>query len=134
MHDIGLITIPKEIMHKIEPLNKYDWDEIKKHPETGFRIAKAIPELSDIANNILYHHERYDGKGYPHGLEGEDIPYINRIFSIADVYTALNQEKFYRTSFPHDEIMDLMIENRGIIFDPEILNVFLSMIDKEKSL
>lgn len=134
MHDIGLIAVPKEIMNKKEPLTNFDWDEIKRHPETGFRIAKSIPELSEIANNILYHHERYDGKGYPHGLSGEDIPYLNRIFSIVDVYSALSEKKIYRDSFSNKEIIKLMKKDRAHAFDPEILDLFLSILEEKAKL
>lgn len=133
VHDIGLISVPKEIMNKLEPLDKSDWEEIKRHPATGYRIAKAIPELSDIAYNILYHHERYDGSGYPHELAGKDIPYINRIFSIVDVYEALSQDKLYRTSFSKEEIMETMNRNKGTTFDPSILDLFLNILNKENN-
>lgn len=132
IHDIGLISIPKSILNKKTPLNKSDWEEIRKHPETGFRIAKSIPETSHIANNILYHQERYDGKGYPHGLKGEEIPYLNRIFSVVDVYESLRQDKSYRNSFSHEEIIDCMLNNKGSIFDPSIVDVFLDILSKEK--
>lgn len=132
IHDIGLISIPKSILNKKAPLNTSDWEEIRKHPETGFRIAKSIPETSHIANNILYHQERYDGKGYPHGLKGEEIPYLNRIFSVVDVYESLRQDKSYRNSFPHEKIIDCMLNNKGSIFDPSIVDVFLDILSKEK--
>lgn len=127
-HDIGMIAVPENILNKAGPLLPSDWEEIKKHPETGFRIAKSIPEMTQIANNILYHHERYDGKGYPHKLKGREIPYLNRIFSIIDVYDSLSQNKIYRSSFTEEEILYYFIVNKGSIFDPILVDKFLNIL------
>lgn len=131
VHDIGLISVPKSILNKKDPLTEFDWNEIKRHSETGFRIAKSIPEISHIANGILYHHERYDGKGYPHGLKGNEIPFINRIFSVVNIYEALSQNKVYRNSFTREEILNCLKINKGIIFDPEIIDLFLDILNEE---
>ena len=132
LHDLGIVSVPKSILNKVEPLSESDWKEIKKHSETGFRIAKSIPEIAHIANYILYHHERYDGIGYPHGLKGKEIPLINRIFSVVDVYENLNQNKVYRSSFTKDEVINCLKVNKGKLFDPEIVDLFLDILKKEE--
>lgn len=128
VHDIGKISIPKEILEKPGELNELEWDEIKKHPETGYRIAKSIPELSDIAELVLYHHERWDGKGYPHGLKGEEIPLLSRIFSVVDVYDAITQDKPHRKAMEFNESIDFLIKNKGIQFDPYIVDSFIKIL------
>lgn len=133
VHDIGLISVPRSILNKKDQLDKSDWDEIKKHSESGYRIAKSIPEIAHIANYILYHHERYDGKGYPIELKGEEIPLLNRIFSIVDVYESLNQNKAYRNSFAQSDILKCLQNNRGAMFDPLLLDLFLDILLEEEN-
>lgn len=128
IHDIGKISIPKEILEKPGQLNELEWNEVKKHPETGYRIAKSIPELSDIAELILYHHERWDGNGYPHGLKREEIPFLSRIFSIVDVYDAITQDKPHRKAMSLDEAVDFLTKNKGIIFDPYLVDCFIKIL------
>lgn len=131
-HDLGMISIPSFILNKEETLTETDWEEIKKHTETGFRIAKSIPEIAHIAYHILYHHERYDGKGYPHGLKGDDISLINRIFSVVDIYENLNRNKLHRSSFTEKESYNYLKNNRGKLFDPEIVDLFLEILAEEE--
>lgn len=127
-HDIGLVSVPKEILDKKDKLSDTDWKKIKNHPEAGYRIAKVTPELTHIANNILYHQEMWDGNGYPHGLKGEEIPFLNRIFSVVDVYYALTQDKPYRPSLTHEEAIDILKTNKGSSFDPELVDLFLKIL------
>lgn len=128
VHDIGKISVPKEILDKPSILNESEWDEIKKHPETGYRIAKSIPELSHVAELILYHHERWDGKGYPHGLKGEKIPLLSRIFSVVDVYDAITQDKPHRKAISLNEAIDFLLKNKGTQFDPYIVDSFVKIL------
>ncbi len=128
VHDIGKISIPKEILEKPGELNELEWDEIKKHPETGYRIAKSIPELSDIAELILYHHERWDGNGYPHKLKGEEIPLLSRIFSIVDVYDAITQDKPHRKAMTLEEAVDFLLKNKEVHFDPYVVDSFVKIL------
>ncbi|MPW25697.1 diguanylate cyclase [Alkalibaculum sp. M08DMB] len=123
--DIGYITLQESIINKKEKLSTEEWDEIRKHTEIGYRIAKASPELNNIADYILYHHERWDGKGYPHGLRGERIPQLSRIISIVNAYDAMISVRPYRRAFNKEEAISKLLEGAGSQFDPYLVNVFL---------
>jgi HD-GYP domain-containing protein (c-di-GMP phosphodiesterase class II) len=96
LHDIGKISIDESILTKCGELTEPEWIEIKKHPEVGYRITQAIPELKHISDYILSHHERWDGSGYPQGLGGESIPLLSRILAVVDSYDAMTQDRVYR--------------------------------------
>jgi diguanylate cyclase (GGDEF)-like protein/PAS domain S-box-containing protein len=131
LHDIGKIGISDSILNKPEALNDEEWIEMKKHPEIGFRIAQATPELKKVAKYILYHHERFDGNGYPKGLKDFQIPLIDRILSVADAYDAMVNDRTYRKALSVEEAIQELISNSGTQFDPEIVKLFLEEI-KEK--
>lgn len=126
IHDIGNISIDKDILFKSGILTEDDWEEIKKHPEIGYRIAKSIPELTDVATYVLHHHERWDGKGYPHSLKGEEIPMLSRIFSIVDVFDAMTQDKPYRKAYSKEYAIKYLKNNSGTQFDPHIVDIFIT--------
>lgn len=132
IHDIGLISVPKSILNKKTALNESEWEQIRNHTESGYRIAKSIPETAHIANYILHHHERYDGKGYPDGLKADEIPYLNRIFAVVDVYESLSQNKAYRNSFAQVDIINCLKTNSGRLFDPKIVDLFLNILEEEE--
>ena len=96
LHDIGKIGIDDSILNKPCKLTAEEWEKMKQHPEIGHRIAMATPQLQHIATYILYHHERWDGKGYPRGLKGEEIPIVSRILAIADAFDAMTEDRVYR--------------------------------------
>lgn len=125
LHDIGKITVPDEILFKPGPLTRGEWEEVSKHPEVGFRIAEASPELAPVARAILYHHEWYNGEGYPHGLKGEDIPLISRIISVVDAYDVMTNGRPYRNRMSHREAAAEIKRSAGTQFDPEVADVFL---------
>ncbi len=133
LHDIGKIAIDQSILEKPGPLSDVEWLEIKKHPETGYHILLASPEYAEIAEDILSHHERWDGKGYPRGIKGEDIPYRARIIAIADSYDAMTSERPYRKAMTKTEAYSEIKRNAGLQFDPEIANLFLSILDNQTS-
>lgn len=124
LHDIGYVSITTDIITKPDKLTLDEWEEIKKHPEIGYRIAKAIPELSMIADYILYHHERYDGKGYPRGLKAEEIPLACRIFSVVDAFEAMISKRLYRDSLSTKEAILEIKSNAGTQFEPKIVGIF----------
>lgn len=131
VHDIGKISIPKEILDKPRKLNELEWIEVRKHPEIGYRVAKSVPELADIADLILHHHEQWDGKGYPHGLKGEEIPLLARVFTVVDAYDAITQDKPHRKAMNKKDAISFLIENRGTQFDPNIVDSFLNVLIKD---
>lgn len=128
LHDIGMIAVDNSIIEKTEKLTKEEWELIKTHPEVGYRIASAIPELRDIAECILSHHERWDGKGYPRSLKKTEITLLARIFSVVDAYDAMTHDRPYKKKMTHEEALEEIKENSGTQFDPEVVEKFLKII------
>lgn len=128
-HDIGKIGIPDSILLKTTKLNDDEYSEIKNHPSIGAHILSNATIFNDIIPIVKHHHERYDGKGYPSKLAGEDIPYLARIAAVADSFDAMNSRRSYRDSLPLEVIREELIKNSGTQFDPEIVKVFVSILD-----
>jgi len=128
LHDIGKIGIDDSILKKPAALDDNEMTAMKKHPEIGYRIAMSSPELEPIAELILTHHERWDGKGYPQGLFGEEIPLLSRILSIADSYDAMTKDRIYRKAFSKQEALAKIKQNAGEQFDPVIVEIFEKII------
>ncbi|MBM3710715.1 MAG: HD-GYP domain-containing protein, partial [Actinobacteria bacterium] len=120
LHDIGKIQIDLAILNKVTPLTKEDWEEIKKHPVVSYEVVRNIDFLRDRANAILYHHERIDGKGYPFGRTGEDIPLFAKILCVADSYDAMTTNRPYRRALTRDETLAELERNRGTQFDGKV--------------
>ncbi|MBN2300555.1 MAG: diguanylate cyclase [Acholeplasmataceae bacterium] len=131
LHDIGKIAIDESILNKPGKLDEKEWNSIKKHPEIGFRILSSSPEYAKIAQDILSHHERYDGKGYPRGIKGEEIPIRARIISVADSYDAMISERPYRKPLTHQEAIEEIRINMGKQFDPQIAKLFIELFEKK---
>jgi diguanylate cyclase (GGDEF)-like protein len=127
IHDIGKIAIEESILNKPGPLNENEWNEIKKHPEIGYHILLTSPEYAEIAEDILCHHERWNGTGYPRGLKGTAIPYRSRIISIADSYDAMTSQRPYRSAMSRAQALEEIRCNAGTQFDPELAQAFLKM-------
>lgn len=132
LHDLGKIGISENILLKKGKLNKKEFEEIKKHPQIGADIIRPIQFLHALIPFIFYHHERWDGKGYPSGIRGEDIPIGARIIAIADVYQALISDRPYHKAFTKSKAIDMIKKASGTQFDPRIVNNFLTVIKKEK--
>lgn len=128
LHDIGKIAISEDILNKPGSLKEEEWKEIKRHPEIGYRILSSVNDLSDIANYVLCHHERWDGKGYPKGLKEREIPFISRIITIVDAYDAMTSERSYRKAFSDEVAITEIKDNAGTQFDPELVNVFTKKV------
>ena len=133
LHDIGKVAIPDSILKKPGKLTDEEMEIMKTHVTKGYEIIKKN-NLSDIANNIiLYHHERYDGRGYVKGLKGKDIPIEARIVAIADVYDALRMDRCYKKGFSHLKAMEIIISEKGNHFDPKLVDILVDVneeIDK----
>lgn len=128
LHDIGKVAIPPSILKKPGPLTPAEWEEMRRHPEIGYRIAQESTELASISNLILSHHERWDGKGYPRGLVGEDIPLACRIISVVDAFDAMTNNRVYRKAMSVEEAITEIKKNAGTQFDPKIVEVFLEIL------
>ena len=131
LHDVGKIGVPKEIINKDRALLDSEYNEIKKHPATGAAILETITEYPYLSIGAHYHHERYDGKGYPEHLIGNDIPEIARIISVADAYDAMTSNRSYRAPVPQQKVREEIIEGTGTQFDPYFAGLMLHMIDMD---
>ncbi len=127
LHDIGKIGIKEAVLNKPGKLNEEEWHLIQQHPVVAGRILGPIPELSDIIDIIVHHHERYDGSGYPDGLEGNAIPLGARILAVADTYDALTSRRPYRDSLTLEEAHRILEEAAGTYLDPVIARAFLNL-------
>ncbi|MCM8901553.1 diguanylate cyclase [Caldicoprobacter algeriensis] len=130
LHDIGKVGIRESILQKPGPLTAEEWEEMKRHPEIGCRIAKTIPELTHIAEYILCHHERWDGHGYPKGLKGEQIPLLCRILAVVDAYDAMTSNRVYRKAMTREKAFAEIKRNSGTQFDPQVVEIFLSLFEE----
>ncbi len=132
LHDVGKIRIPADIINKSAKLTEEEYNIIKIHPVTGYHILRGISNNNYIAVGAKYHHERYDGKGYPNGLAGEKIPEVARILGVADSYDAMASNRSYRDALPQEVVRSEIEKGRGTQFDPEIADIMLQMIDEDK--
>jgi len=130
LHDIGKIGIPDSILLKPGRLTDEEFEIIKKHPVIGSNIIGHFGMWTDEQSIIRHHHERFDGKGYPDCLKGEEIPLLSRMLSVADVYDALTTDRSYRNKMPDDVAVKIIRENAGGQFDPKIVDVFLELYNK----
>ncbi|MEA4928532.1 MAG: PAS domain S-box protein [Candidatus Limiplasma sp.] len=125
LHDIGKVGVDDRILNKPGALEADEWELMQKHSEIGYRITRSTPELEHIAEYILHHHERWDGKGYPARLAGEQIPLPARILTVADAYDAMTQDRVYRRAIPGEEALGEIERCAGTQFDPSVVEVFL---------
>ncbi len=132
LHDLGKIGVSPEIIGKKGKLDKKEWEIIKTHPWIATEILREIHILRGALPAILYHHEHWNGSGYPFGLKGEEIPLIARIVAIADVYEALTSDRPYRKAFSKKKALKIIREESGRYFDPFIVGVFLEIVEKKK--
>lgn len=130
LHDFGKLSVPDTIVTKKGTLSVEEFDLIKSHPKTGFDIVKQIIDDADVIDCVRSHHERYDGKGYPDGLSGENIPFLGRVTCVADAYHAMISTRSYREGLGHDVAMKELISNKGTQFDPDIVDAFVNVFKK----
>ena len=128
LHDIGKVGVPDKILLKKGKLTVEEMDIIKRHPDIGFDILSSIIPMKKDAEIIRHHHERYDGKGYPMGLKGEDIPFLSRIITLADAFDAMTSDRPYRKALPYSVALQEIKRCRGTQFDPGIVDVFIRKV------
>ena len=130
VHDIGKIGVPDAVLEKAGPLNEAEWSMIRRHPVIGADILRRSAGLSGIADIVLHHHERWDGKGYPEGIGGPDIPLGSRIIAICDSIDAMTTERPYREILSPQECREEIRRNGGAMYDPDIVEAVLREWDK----
>jgi putative nucleotidyltransferase with HDIG domain len=132
LHDIGKIGISDAILHKPGTLDEQEWEIMRTHPQTGYNILQNIPFLIPALDTILHHHEKYNGKGYPDQLSGEAISLPARILSVVDVYDALISHRPYRPAFPAGKALEMIREEAGHQFDPEVVHALIRILTDNK--
>ena len=131
LHDVGKIGIPDSVINKPGELTKEEYETIKTHTRVGARILRKIEEMPKLVEGARWHHERYDGTGYPDGLVGESIPEEARIIAVADAYDAMSSRRSYRDILPQEKVKEEIISNRGTQFDPGFADIMLAMIEED---
>jgi putative nucleotidyltransferase with HDIG domain len=129
LHDIGKIRIRDHILHKPGRLTDAEFTEMKKHPEYGVEIMEPVKAFQTILPAMLHHHERFDGRGYPHGLAAENIPLSARILCVADCFDAMTSDRPYRKGMPVEDAVSELAKNKSTQFDPELVDIFLELVD-----
>jgi HD-GYP domain-containing protein (c-di-GMP phosphodiesterase class II) len=127
VHDVGKIGVPEAVLCKAGKLTDEEFAAIKMHPEIGHRILRDIPQMEDVLPGVLHHHERYDGRGYPHGLKGEDIPLSGRIIAIADTFDAMSSTRSYRSAMPRAKVLSELQRCAGTQLDPALVPLFVKL-------
>ncbi|MCB2288665.1 transporter substrate-binding domain-containing protein [Clostridium sp. CS001] len=130
LHDIGKIAIDDNILNKPGKLSEAEWEELRRHPEISYRILSSVNDMSEIADYVLSHHERWDGNGYPKGLKGTEIPIKSRIIGVVDAYDAITSERSYRGALSKEFAIEELIKNSGTQFDAEIVKIFIEKVIK----
>ena len=133
LHDIGKIGIPDAILNKPGKLTDDEYNLMKKHPEYGWAVLRQVPGMERASLLILHHHESLDGRGYPGGLKGEEIPLGSRIVSVIDSFDAMVSNRPYRNGLPFEEAERRLLESSGTQFDPDVVKIFLPLARAEMS-
>jgi putative two-component system response regulator len=131
LHDIGKITIPDQVLKKPGKLTPEEWKIMAQHPAAGAKIIRSIGYLQATEPYVLYHHERWDGSGYPKGLKGREIPLEGRLLALGDVYDALTTSRPYHPARPHSEVFEYLKRNAGVLFDPDLVPLFIQVMREQ---
>lgn len=126
MHDIGKVAIDDAVLNKPDKLDEAEWEQMRRHPEIGFHLLSSVSRYSSFAKDVLAHHEKWDGTGYPRGLKGEQIPFAARIIAVADAFDAMLCERPYRKPITIEEAKQELLRCSATQFDPEIVSAFLA--------
>ena len=132
LHDVGKIGVPDAVINKPGRLTDDEFEQIKNHPVMGARILKTIREMPKLVTGARWHHERFDGSGYPDGLKGLDIPEEARIIAVADAYDAMTSNRSYRSGMAQSKVREQIEKGKGTQFDPKFADIMIQMIDEDK--
>lgn len=130
LHDIGKVGIPESILGKAGPLTDEEWGVMRTHPLIGAQIVEPMRFLGEAVQIIRCHHERFDGKGYPGGMGGDEIPLAARIFAVVDSFDAMTSDRPYRGALPLDRAMEELVRGKDTQFDPEVVEMFIALVSK----
>jgi HD-GYP domain-containing protein (c-di-GMP phosphodiesterase class II) len=131
LHDIGKLGVPNGILRKPGPLTEDEWVHVKRHPQYGHQLLKSLPIPESALPVVLYHHEHYDGNGYPHGAKGEEIPQAARISAVADAFDAITSDRPYRKAQSPEVALNEITRCSGTHFDPNVVSAFTTALQKE---
>ncbi|QLY40476.1 HD-GYP domain-containing protein [Hujiaoplasma nucleasis] len=131
-HDVGKNKIPQNILNKPSSLNKDEWKIMRNHAVLSYKTLLKFPQFNNIALYVKYHHERIDGKGYPEGLKGDEIPFISRIISVVDAFEAMTSDRPYKKAMTQEEAIAELIKNAGTQFDKNIVKTFINNVLENK--
>lgn len=129
MHDLGKLGVADAVLRKAGPLSEEEWNQIRPHPERGWAILQGVEQLGYLIPGVLHHHEQYDGRGYPDGLAGEEIPLAARILAVADAYDAMASDRPYRKGMPEERVERILREGAGTQWDPAVIDAFFRALD-----
>ncbi len=133
LHDIGKIGVPDAILRKPGPLTEEEWEIMRRHPVTAHKMLAPIPFLGPAVDIPHFHHERWDGAGYPYGLKGDEIPIATRLFAVVDVYDALRSDRPYRKAWTEAQVREHLLAQSGTHFDPRAVQIFIDLLEEPKS-
>ena len=129
LHDVGKLAVPKEVLNKPGPLDPHEWELIRRHPVESERIVGRISVLRALLPALRHHHERVDGRGYPDGVRGRELPLEARIITVADAYDAMTSRRAYREPLSQKEAVEQLLQNAGSQFDPQVVDAFLRALN-----
>ncbi len=131
LHDIGKVGVPEHVLRKPGPLTAEEWEVMRTHPVLGAQIVAPITFLDGAERLVRHHHERFDGTGYPDGLRAEEIPLAARVFAVADAFDAMTSDRPYRPAMSLERALEEIVEGAGTQFDPEVVRVFIDLVEDE---
>ena len=129
LHDIGKIAVPDSVLRKAGPLTNPEWEEMRRHPVTGYEILRKVDDFKEIAVLVRHHHERWDGRGYPDGLRGDQIPISAQVVAMADVYDALVSKRVYKDAYAPDVAVQMILHGDCGAFNPLLLDCLTDLQD-----